>query len=87
MSYVQIFACLMCRFQHVLCELQSKRARRSARLARFARLHPCANGRHRALFADDMPAAKVVTDMVWAKVGTEIWAKMSWLKSIETMTP
>ena len=47
----------------------------------------CANGCHRALFADDMPAAKVVTDMVWAKVGTEIWAKKSWLKSIETMTP
>ena len=39
MFYVQMLACVMCRFVHVLCELQSKRARRSARLARFARVH------------------------------------------------
>ena len=41
MYYVQILLCIMCRFLHVLCELQSKRACRSARLARFARCgHP-----------------------------------------------
>ena len=41
MPHVRILACIMCNFEHVLFELQSKWARRSARLARFARLHPC----------------------------------------------
>ena len=41
MFFVQILACLKCRVEYVLCADFSMRARRSARLARLARLHPC----------------------------------------------